>query len=44
MLAATFIAIFFIPLFYMLLSGRDKKPKPTDTAIEKDPATAPAAS
>jgi hypothetical protein len=25
LLAATFIAVFFIPMFYRLISGRDKK-------------------
>lgn len=39
MLAATFVAIFFIPLFYMLLSGRDRKP----AAGSAETGTAPAA-
>ena len=40
MLMATFVAIFFIPLFYKLLA-RDKKPKTTDTPERAAPAGGP---
>ncbi|MBB3996597.1 efflux RND transporter permease subunit [Aureimonas pseudogalii] len=39
MLMATFVAIFFIPLFYKLLA-RDKKPKASDTPHRAEPAAA----